>query len=195
LTLRGELTYYVNCLFSDRGKGGAFMLREIIRKELLENILHLKFTLSFLVCGVLFSTCAIIELKDYLPLLPFLFSLLCLLVYSRDQHLPRERLYQEVEDLPLLLGRLHLGQDERGHHLVQQGEGTRCIGYPFASVRFQDEFIKILARIPDKQARVDPAKLPLFSYEGESLSESLAATIPHLVVLPVFSEVINLSFL
>ena len=41
------------------------MIKQIIRKELLENILHLKFILSFLVCIVLFSTCAIIQLKDY----------------------------------------------------------------------------------------------------------------------------------
>jgi len=41
------------------------MLRDIISKELLENILHLKFILSFLVCVVLFSTCAIIRVKDY----------------------------------------------------------------------------------------------------------------------------------
>ncbi|TKJ32954.1 hypothetical protein CEE39_04670 [bacterium (candidate division B38) B3_B38] len=41
------------------------MLRDIINKELLENILHFKFILSFLVCVILFSTCAIIRVKDY----------------------------------------------------------------------------------------------------------------------------------
>jgi len=36
-------------------------------------------------------------------------------------------------------------------------------GFILRAQRFQDEFIKFLAQIPDKQARVDPAKLPLFS--------------------------------
>ncbi|TKJ32955.1 hypothetical protein CEE39_04675 [bacterium (candidate division B38) B3_B38] len=63
-------------------------------------------------------------------------------------------------------------------------------GFILQAQRFQDEFIKFLAQIPDKQARVDPAKLPLFSYEGKSLRESLAVTIPHLVVLLLSSGVI-----
>jgi len=63
-------------------------------------------------------------------------------------------------------------------------------GFILRAQRFQEEFIQFLTRIPDKQAKVDPAKLPIFSYEGESFKEGLAATIPHLVVLLLSSGVI-----
>ncbi|MFB0518263.1 MAG: ABC transporter permease subunit [Acidobacteriota bacterium] len=63
-------------------------------------------------------------------------------------------------------------------------------GFILRAQRFQEEFIRFLAQIPDKQARIDPAKLPLFSYEGESFGESLSATMPYLVVLLLSSGVI-----
>ena len=64
------------------------------------------------------------------------------------------------------------------------------LGFILRALRFQDDFIQFLARISDKQARVDPAKLPFFSYEGESLRGSISATVPHLVVLLIYSGVI-----